>query len=92
MRKLLITGGAGFIGSNAVKYFHSEYDRIVILDNLSRVGSRNNLQWLSSEGCSYDLCEVDLSSSADVEEVFKSHGPFDTILHLAGQVAVTTSV
>ena len=45
-RHILITGGAGFIGVNSARYFADRGWRVTVLDNLSRRGTADNLQWL----------------------------------------------
>lgn len=89
--KILITGGAGFIGVNSAHYFAKKGHRIVIFDNLSREGSEKNLDWIKSE---YDVefFKGDLRKFVNIVDVFNHNGKFDLILHLAAQVAVTTSV
>ena len=49
MSSILITGGAGFIGVNSAKYFASRGWDVVIVDNLSRRGTEENLRWLQSQ-------------------------------------------
>ncbi len=88
--KVLVTGGAGFIGSNTAKRFGDRGWRITILDNLSRQGAVNNLEWLR-ESLKFDLFRIDLRNSELVGDLI-SKGQFDVVIHLAGQVAVTTSV
>ena len=44
--KLLVTGGCGFLGSNLVKSFLAKDTEIIIIDNLSKEGSKDNLNWL----------------------------------------------
>ena len=44
--KVLITGGAGFIGSNAAAHYLAQGQEVVILDDLSRKGAADNLAWL----------------------------------------------
>jgi CDP-paratose 2-epimerase len=91
MRHYLITGGAGFIGSNVADCYLSKGGQVTILDNFSRPGSERNLAWLQSRHGSRlrvvraDICEMgrELIQSAENAEV---------IFHLAAQVAVTTSV
>jgi len=87
----LITGGAGFIGSNYVSHLLARGEKVTVYDNLSRSGTLSNLRWLKEkygEG-SFRLIEGDVRDSAllslAVNEV-------DIIVHLAGQVAVTSSV
>jgi len=49
MKTLLITGGAGFIGTNTVDYFASAGWKVIVLDNLSRKGSEDNLSWIGQK-------------------------------------------
>ena len=48
-RKLIITGGAGFIGCHTASYFAKKGYEVVIIDNLSRKGSLDNLNWLKKQ-------------------------------------------
>lgn len=89
--KILITGGAGFIGVNCAIYFADKGHEVVVFDNLSRIGSEKNLEWIRSV-CSVEFVEGDLRKYDDLVDVITQNGPFDMILHLAAQVAVTTSV
>lgn len=88
--KVLITGGAGFIGSNAARSFSQRHWQLSILDNLSRPSARRNLEWLR-ETTSFDFVQSDIRD-ANIIGALIGRGNFDVILHLAGQVAVTTSV
>lgn len=88
--KILITGGAGFIGVNSAKIFVQKGWEVIVLDNLSRKGAKLNLTWLS-EQFSIGFEKADVRDSAAVSSVIKQHQP-DVVLHLAAQVAVTTSV
>jgi CDP-paratose 2-epimerase len=89
--KILITGGAGFIGVNSAYYFAKKGHRVVIFDNLSRDGTKKNLEWIQKE-CEIEFFKGDLRKFVDLVDVFSNNGNFDLILHLAAQVAVTTSV
>lgn len=89
--KVIITGGAGFIGSNAAARYLRNGHEVVVLDNLSREGTRKNLSWLESIG-QFEFAHLDLRDSDGVTRFFASHRDADRVLHLAGQVAVTTSV
>jgi len=89
--KLLITGGAGFIGVNAAAHFARSGNTVVVFDNLSRKGSDKNLAWLLAETKSV-FVKGDTRNTADLAALFRTHGPFDAVLHCAAQVAVTTSV
>ena len=89
--KILITGGAGFIGCNSAKRFIDRDDKVIIIDNLSRKGSDINLKWLKTQGV-FNFYKVDIRNYADILKIFKKHNDIDLVLHLAAQVAVTTSV
>jgi CDP-paratose 2-epimerase len=89
-KRILITGGAGFIGSNAARYFATRNWNVTVLDNLSRAGTEKNLEWLQ-DGSTFDFAPVDIRNKAAVDRVM-AEGRFDAVLHLAAQVAVTTSV
>jgi CDP-paratose 2-epimerase len=89
--KILITGGAGFIGVNAAEYFRAKGADVIIFDNLSRRGSAENLAWLKSRGGITDVA-ADLRNVDEISSCLRVHPDVDLILHLAAQVAVTTSV
>lgn len=90
MKKMLVTGGAGFIGANATRRFARQGIRVAVVDDLSRRGSAENLEWLRGE-CDFDFHRLDVRNAGRVDEVVGDLRP-DVVLHLAGQVAVTTSV
>lgn len=90
MGSMLITGGAGFIGVNAAKYFAERGWDITVLDNLSRRGTEDNLHWLKDQ-FSLQFERADVRDEAAVSRVVADSRP-DVLLHLAAQVAVTTSV
>jgi CDP-paratose 2-epimerase len=89
--KALITGGAGFIGCNAVKRYLERGWNVTVADSLSRRGSEKNLAWLQTLG-KFDFHKCDIRDARQVEAVFREHHGFDAVIHLAAQVAVTTSV
>ncbi len=89
--KTIITGGAGFIGSNAAQRYLTRGHHVVIVDNLCREGVQKNLDWLRTLG-SFDFVRVDLRDAGRLVNVFREHRDADQVLHLAAQVAVTTSV
>jgi len=89
--RILITGGAGFIGINAAKHFSDQGNSVHIYDNFSRDGSRENVKWLKSENREFVIIDADVCDSATLTNCIKKN-QYDWILHLAGQVAVTTSV
>ncbi len=90
MKRILITGGAGFIGCNATRFFRARNWSVTVLDNLSRQGTDKNLQWLR-DNTSFNFERVDIRDRASVDRVVSEHR-YDAVLHLAAQVAVTTSV
>lgn len=86
----LITGGAGFVGSNLADSFLAEGEPVVILDNLSRDGVRSNLQWLRKKHG--NLLRVETADIRDGERVRALVAGARQVFHLAAQVAVTTSL
>ena len=88
--KYLITGGCGFLGSNIAKEILDRGHDLIVFDNLHRLGSDQNLEWLKTIG-SFEFVHGDIRNSNDVERLVKFHKP-DVIFHLAGQVAMTTSI
>ncbi|ELS47230.1 CDP-paratose 2-epimerase [Microcystis aeruginosa FACHB-905 = DIANCHI905] len=88
--KLLITGGCGFLGSNLAAHAIEQGIDLVVFDNLSRFGAVANLQWLQSKG-SFKFVHGDIRNSNDVSRIVKELKP-DAVYHLAGQVAMTTSI
>src|SRR5512135_1590446 len=90
-RKFLITGGAGFIGSNYVSRLLQRGEQVTIFDNLSRAGSRLNLEWLRETygDKSFKLVVGDVR---DAKAILDASREANVIAHLAAQVAVTTSV
>ena len=91
-RNILITGGAGFIGSNlANRLLTDPTTHICIFDNLSRHGVEQNLAWLKTQPGAerLDFIKGDVRNSTQVEEVARDA---TEIYHLAAQVAVTKSI
>lgn len=88
--RLLITGGCGFLGSNLASDAISRGDDLVIFDNLYRNGSRENLAWLQKKG-KFGFEHGDIRNQNDITRVVRTFKP-DVIFHLAGQVAMTTSI
>ncbi len=92
MRKVLITGGAGFIGANFVHHWLAQHpsDRVVVLDALTYAGSRLNLKDLEGKGnlrfVHGDICDEHL-----VQELM--HGEhIDTVVHFAAESHVDRSI
>lgn len=88
--KLLINGGCGFLGSNLASYAIEKGYDVTVLDNMSRLGSNRNREWLSTLG-GMTFIHGDIRNKNDVENVIKD-GQFDAVFHLAGQVTMTKSI
>src|SRR5258708_14714466 len=89
MRKILITGGAGFIGTNTAMHFLKNNDKVTIYDDCSRKGTKYNIVLLKKEFPQIEFIQEDIRNFQKIEEAVKGK---DVVLHFAGQVAVTTSV
>jgi CDP-paratose 2-epimerase len=90
-RQYLITGGAGFIGSNYVHRLVQRGEKVTIYDNFSRGGAQRNLEWLSNS-FGQGAFDVIVGDVRDATRIAEASRQADVIVHLAGQVAVTTSV
>lgn len=90
MSKILITGGCGMLGSSlAQKAIILGHD-VCIVDNLCKSGSLNNLNWLKTLG-NIEFYSSDIKNYDDIYAIIKNFLP-DTIFHVAGQVAMTSSI
>lgn len=90
-RNYLVTGGAGFIGSNYVQRLLTRGEKVTIYDNFSRAGAPRNLEWLKQQ-FGENAFEVIVGDVRDADRIAETAKSADRIVHLAGQVAVTTSV
>ncbi|HCC84351.1 MAG TPA: CDP-paratose 2-epimerase [Candidatus Pacebacteria bacterium] len=87
--RLLITGGAGFIGTNTVEGFLQSAEKITVLDNFYRPTSRKNATYLTKLSPKISLIE---GSVLDQKLINQLVSQADAVIHLAAQVAVTTSL
>lgn len=87
---IIVTGGCGFIGSNVAAHYIALNHRVLVIDNLFRIGSERNLEWLKTIG-NFQYLNHDVSELDRIYEQLKSFNP-DVIFHFAGQVAMTTSL
>jgi len=88
--EVVVTGGAGFVGTNVVDRLLRRGKPVLILDNLSRRGTYENLRWLrQTHG---DKARIRVADIRDRATVFDALKEASAVVHLAGQVAVTTSV
>ena len=88
MKKIFITGGAGFIGINIALFFQKKKYKVKIFDNLSRKGSRANLKYIN-KNMIFEKGDI-----INYKKIYKSIKKFkpNIIINCAGQVAVTTSI
>ena len=84
MRRILITGGAGFIGSHLAEALISRGDRVLAVDDLS-TGSRENLAAVAASP-NFEFRELDVV--ADPEPLRRAIGECDAVIHLAAAVGV----
>jgi CDP-paratose 2-epimerase len=90
LTKVLITGGAGFIGSNLTHLLVSQGHEVTIYDNLARRGTEQNVAWLrENHGDKFELVQGDVR---DYSALVPAVQGCEVIYHLAAQVAVTWSV
>ena len=90
--KVVIIGGAGFIGCNAAEYYVKKGVEVVVFDNLSRKGSEENLNYLLKQ-YKIKFVKGDITIPGDVKKLLSPEMvDASLILHLAAQVTVTTSV
>lgn len=86
----LITGGAGFVGSNLAHRLLAAGRKVRVLDNLSRPGVEQNLQWLRQQhGALLEFVRADVRDATAVQEAMAG---VQQVYHFAAQVAVTTSL
>jgi CDP-paratose 2-epimerase len=87
----LVTGGAGFIGTNLVEHLLDRGDAVVIFDDLSRGGSEQNAEYLRTRH-GIDVHRVDVSDASTLGSLLDQQDRFDAIAHLAGQVSFLASL
>jgi CDP-paratose 2-epimerase len=90
MNRVLITGGAGFVGTNTADRLLRDDGRVRIVDDLSRPGVERNLAWLENEHGS--ALEVEVADVGDRRVIERAVRGTNAVFHFAAQVAVTTSL
>jgi CDP-paratose 2-epimerase len=98
--RILVTGGAGFVGSHAAEYYAEQGADVTAVDNLSRVDTlesaddsrdtaAHNWRYLDEEYAAVELVEADVRNADRIASLVEGH---DAVVHTAGQVAVTASL
>ena len=92
MKKILITGGAGFIGTHVVKHFVKKYtnDQIINLDCLTYAAEPKNLSEIESYD-NYKFLKININNEKDLENVFKKYS-ITHVIHLAAESHVDRSI
>ena len=92
MKKLLITGGAGFIGSHVVRRFVTNYPdvQIVNLDKLTYAGNLANLKDIEDQP-NYSFVKADITDAKEMNDLFRKEN-FDAVIHLAAESHVDRSI
>src|SRR3989338_731509 len=87
--KIVVTGGVGFIGCNIASRYAKKDHHVIVIDNLSRTGTKKNRDWLLAAFPKNIIFE-----KGDIRQVHDLHSmkDADIVFHMAAQVAVTTSV
>ncbi|MGH7828677.1 MAG: NAD-dependent epimerase/dehydratase family protein, partial [Candidatus Binatia bacterium] len=89
--KVLVTGGAGFIGCHIVKGYLGEGASLFVIDDLSRKGSDLNLKWLYEQG-DFEFFRIDLKEYGRLSALFEENSDIEIVYHMGAQVAVTESI
>ena len=91
MKRMMVTGAAGFIGSNFVRYWceHHPDDLVVIVDALTYAGNRANISDLLSPECLF--VESDINNTEHMKTLLREH-KLDTIVHFAAESHVDRSI
>lgn len=89
-RPVLVTGGAGFIGTNLADRLAAGGRQVVVYDNLSRPGVEHNVEWLKR--MHGDRVSVEVADVTDAARLGAAVGRASAVYHFAAQVAVTTSL
>lgn len=92
MKKILITGGAGFIGSHVIRHFINAYPeyKIYNLDVLTYAGNLENLNDIAKNK-NYNFIKGDITDATFISDIFHEHN-FDAIIHLAAESHVDRSI
>ncbi|MBK8845545.1 MAG: dTDP-glucose 4,6-dehydratase [Bacteroidetes bacterium] len=91
-KNILITGGAGFIGSHVVRRFITHYKnyKIFNLDKLTYAGNLENLKDIE-QSTNYEFIKADITDENEINQLFEKHA-FDSVIHLAAESHVDRSI
>ena len=90
VKPIAVIGGSGFIGSNLAQSFLADGEEVLVIDNLSRPGVEQNLDWLiANHGAKVHPVIVDIR---DLQAMQSALADAKAVFHLAAQTAVTTSL
>ena len=89
--KWVVTGAAGFIGTNLSKHLQENDIEVCLIDDLSRPGVKENAQYLI-KNFGVKIEPVDVSDFQHLEETLSKFGSFQVLVHLAGQVSLLNSI
>ena len=94
IKKILIIGGAGFIGSNLAEHWLSKGSRVIVFDNLSRPGggAKRNIEYLLNKYKDDPHFEFVQGDVRDLAQLKKAMNDVDAVFHVAAQTAMTTSI
>lgn len=85
---ILLTGGAGFIGSSIAAQLCARGDKVIVLDKLTYAGHRQNLEWIKGD---WELIVADVADEKAVKKIFDTY-QFDAVIHAAAESHVDNSI
>lgn len=90
--KILVTGGAGFIGTNFIKYIMNNHkdDKILCVDKLTYAGNRENLAEFENDS-RFEFCKADICDKDKIENIFCGYAP-DCVINFAAESHVDKSL
>ena len=90
--KILVTGGAGFIGTNFIKYIMDNHknDEVLCVDKLTYAGNRGNLAEFENDS-RFEFCKADICDKDKIEKIFRGYAP-DCVVNFAAESHVDKSL